>query len=135
MIHLKVRSNGQFVNEYYGDGLILATPTGSTAYNLSAGGPIVHPDAHVIVLTPICPHTLSDRSITFPHDVSLEILCEDAYLKEALISTDGSLCKNTSLPLTVKLAQQPLPLLKPLGYSYFNVLRSKLKWIGSNTLA
>lgn len=133
LIRLDVFANDEFLTKYSSDGIIIATPTGSTAYNLSAGGPIIHPGTKAMVMTPICPHTLSDRSIIFNHDISLEIhAAQDA--GAVCISIDGTpITEDTAqLPVTVELAKATLPLLKPLGYSYFKVLRSKLKWSGSS---
>ena len=133
LARLKVHANGEFVTQYSSDGIIISTPTGSTAYNLSAGGPIIHPATKAMVLTPICPHTLSNRSIIFNHDIQLEVHAAEEN-HSFCISVDGSLAPESTakLPLSIKLAEATLPLLKPIGYSYFEVLRSKLKWGGSS---
>lgn len=133
LMRLDVFANGEFVTKYSSDGIIFSTPTGSTAYNLSAGGPIIHPATKAMVLTPICPHTLSNRSIIFNHDISLEVRPEEK-TASVCISIDGLPTEESpaKLPIKVELAKATLPLLKPPEYSYFKVLRSKLKWGGSS---
>ena len=127
LVTLRVSLNGELVNCYDCDGLIFTTPTGSTAYNLSANGPIIHPDAHAIAMTPICPHTLSNRSLIFSGDVVLQT--DIAPGQEACVSTDGRLCETgTQFPLKICTSDITLPLLQPMGHSYFHILRSKLEW-------
>jgi len=127
LVTLRVSQNDDFVTRYDGDGLIFSTPTGSTAYNLSADGPIIHPDAHAIAMTPICPHTLSNRSVIFSGNVVLQ--ADIATGQEACVSTDGRLCdSSTPFPLVIRTSDKSLPLLHPIGHSYFHILRSKLKW-------
>lgn len=129
LITLRVECNGALVTRYHGDGLIFATPTGSTAYNLSANGPIVHPGSHVIAMTPICPHTLTNRTVIFPYEVNLLIDAESDIMTE--LSVDGRptpSCKR--YPLRISAAPKPLRLLQPLGTSYFEILRRKLGWGG-----
>jgi len=89
LVRLEVFADDELVTDYTCDGLIFSTPTGSTAYNLSAGGPLIHPGADVIAMTPICPHTLSNRSIIFRDKVKLRRLQPDRPLK-LLIAVDGS---------------------------------------------
>lgn len=133
LIRLDVFANGEFVTQYSSDGIIFSTPTGSTAYNLSAGGPIIHPATKAMVVTPICPHSLSNRSIIFNQDISLSV-CASFDSPSVCISIDGSLIvpEIAALPINVSIAHTTLPLLKPHGYSYFEVLRTKLKWGGSS---
>ncbi len=88
MITLEVEADGQLVTDYLCDGLIFSTPTGSTAYNLSAGGPILHPRAGVIAMTPICPHTLSNRSIIFRDNVQLRVWNRSTAAR-LLVAIDG----------------------------------------------
>lgn len=129
LVHLSVYADGELVNNYHGDGLIFSTSTGSTAYNLSAGGPIIHPAAKVVVMTPICPHTLSNRALV----VNLES-CFDVHLhaghEDLRVTCDGvSLFeRDCCYPLKIRLEQQALRTIVPTGYSYFSVLRNKLKW-------
>ena len=131
LVHLEVTADGELVTDYLCDGLILSTATGSTAYNLSAGGPIIHPSAKVIVMTPICPHTLSNRSIIFREGVKLEVYnrSPDARL---LVAVDGqrNLSVFANAPVRISVAQVRLPLAQQLDYSHFSVVRTKLKWNG-----
>jgi len=129
LISLKVFSDGKLVNEYHGDGLILATPTGSTAYNLSAGGPLIHPHAQVLALTPICPHTLSNRAVIFSGSTRLEVRGLDEEVQPA-VTRDGQECfvGGKILPLEISLEERTLALLQPPGHSHFALLRDKLRW-------
>lgn len=129
--HLNVFADDEFVTTYICDGLIFSTPTGSTAYTLSAGGPLVHPESKVISLTPICPHALSNRSIIFPEDVELRV--ENAYPNERLmVAVDGQRNLSTSkdCPIRIRHSSQRLPIAQKVDYSHFNVVRRKLKWSG-----
>jgi NAD+ kinase len=128
---LEVDADGELVTEYTSDGLILSTPTGSTAYNLSAGGPIIHPAAEVIAMTPICPHTLSNRSIIFRQDVKLRIVnrSPDAPLLVALDGQRHPGIKRNEV-VEVAISQLRLPLVQAENYSHFNVVRTKLRWSG-----
>ncbi len=132
LIQLRVRSGKHDVNDYYADGLIVATPTGSTAYNVSAGGPIIHPSAAAIVLTPINPHTLSNRAIVLNECAQLAIeLCAGS--PEAHLSADGraAFAPGSAFPITVTICQDVrFPLVQHDDYSHFHVLRRKLKWSG-----
>jgi NAD+ kinase len=133
LAHLEVHADGKLVTEYYCDGLIFSTPTGSTAYNLSAGGPLIHPSAEVIALTPICPHTLSNRSIIFRHDVRLEIFNRGSNAR-LLVAMDGqrNLVSCETSPVTVSISQHTLLLAQRRDYSHFAVVRTKLKWSGGD---
>lgn len=128
---LEVDADGELVTEYTSDGLILSTPTGSTAYNLSAGGPIIHPAAEVIAITPICPHTLSNRSIIFRQDVKLRIVnrSPDAPLLVALDGQRHPGIKRNEV-VEVAISRLRLPLVQAENYSHFNVVRTKLRWSG-----
>jgi NAD+ kinase len=123
-----VRADGARVTEYRADGLILATPTGTSAYNLAAGGPLVDPAASVIALTPICAHTLSNRSVIFDGETELEIASED--VAQLGLSVDGrpTLEAQGRLPLGIRTAKVQLGLLRPRELTHFDILRSKLKW-------
>ena len=131
LVRLEVVADGELVTDYYCDGLIFSTPTGSTAYNLSAGGPLVHPSAEVIAMTPICPHTLSNRSIIFRQDVRLRVFnrSDDSKL---LVALDGqrNLQVGVGTPVEISIAKLKLPLAQRLDYSHFSVVRTKLKWNG-----
>jgi len=129
MVELDTYINGYFLNTNRSDGLIVSTPTGSTAYALSGGGPILHPRLDAITLVPICPHTLSNRPIVL-HDASvIEIIVHKGTL-EATVSCDGQV--NQSLQaddrITVRQHRHALRLLHPPGHDYFAVLREKLRW-------
>ena len=123
--------DGRFVNSHGGDGFIVATPTGSTAYALSVGGPIVAPDLDVIVLAPICPHTLSDRPIVIPGACITEVQVGD---DRAEVNCDGEVSGiiEAGDTLRVAAAERRVNLIHPAGYDYFEILRSKLHWGRSN---
>jgi NAD+ kinase len=131
LVGLEVTADGELVTGYDCDGLIFATPTGSTAYNLSAGGPLIHPSAEVIALTPICPHTLSNRSIIFRSGVKLVVrnLSADTTL---LVTCDGQRDYRVAdrEPITITLAAERLSLVQRRDYAHFAVVRSKLNWSG-----
>jgi NAD+ kinase len=131
LVRLGVFADGELVTDYICDGLILSTATGSTAYNLSAGGPILHPDSRVIALTPICPHTLSNRSIILREGVKLRVVNRSTESR-LLVAMDGqrNLKVSTRAPVTISVAKLRLPLAQRLDYSHFAVLRTKLKWSG-----
>lgn len=128
LIELEVHVDGQFVSRQRSDGLILTTPTGTTAYGLSAGGPIMHPDLEAISIVPISPHTLSYRPITVPACSVIEVIVVNA--ADAQISYDGL----GQYPLTVgdhvriERAPQEIQLVHPKDYCYFDMLRNKLNW-------
>jgi NAD+ kinase len=131
LVRLEVVADDELVTQYTCDGLIFSTPTGSTAYNLSAGGPIIHPSSEVIAMTPICPHTLSNRSIIFEHQVRLRVfnLGENSNL---LVAMDGqrNLVVCAGSPVEISVAKTKLPLAQRVDYSHFSVVRAKLKWSG-----
>jgi NAD+ kinase len=131
MIELAVIVNGQLVTVVRADGLIVASPTGSTAYNLAAGGPIVHPAVDALVLTPIAPHTLTHRPIVIPASSTVDVEPRSASeTDEIFVTYDGQ----TGYPLRagdvvrVRRAEQSLRLVKAPERTYFAVLREKLKW-------
>ncbi len=131
LVRLEVHADGNLVTDYNSDGVIFSTPTGSTAYNLAAGGPIIQPEARVIAMTPICPHTLSDRTIIFRDHVKLKIFnrSPDSRL---LVAMDGqrNLVVTDGLPIEVTIARHQLALAQRCDYSHFAVMRTKLKWTG-----
>ncbi len=131
LVRLEVTADGELVTEYHCDGLIFSTPTGSTAYNLSAGGPLVHPGAGVIAMTPICPHTLSNRSIIFREYVKLRIYNRgDA--PRLLVAMDGqrNLHATAASPIEITISPLRLQLIQRPDHTHFHVLRTKLKWDG-----
>lgn len=128
LIDLEVTIDGQFVHRQRSDGLIISTPTGTTAYALSAGGPILHPTLEAITLVPICPHTLSNRPITI-HSTS-EVVVALVDKDKSHIHLDGQSTVEL-LPydkIVVKRAEKMLPLLHPTGHCHFDMLRKKLNW-------
>jgi NAD+ kinase len=131
IVRLEVIANGKLVTDYTCDGLIFSTPTGSTAYNLAAGGPIIHPSAGVIAMTPICPHTLSNRTIIFRDDVKLTVInrTEGARL---LVAMDGqrNMVVTDGAPVEISISTRTLALAQRRDYSHFEVMRTKLKWSG-----
>ena len=131
LVRLEVFADDELVTYYTCDGLIFSTPTGSTAYNLSAGGPIIHPSAAVIAMTPICPHTLSNRSIIFRENVRLRVynLSPGSRL---LVAMDGqrNLKVGTRSPVEITIAKRRLQLAQRADYTHFSVVRAKLKWSG-----
>ncbi len=131
LVHLEVFADGDLVTDYLCDGLIFATPTGSTAYNLSAGGPIIHPAADVIAMTPICPHTLTNRSIIFRDSVRLCVHNRTPGTRVLVrIDGQGPLAAGLDESINISVSKVRLPLAQPKGYSHFSVVRTKLKWSG-----
>jgi NAD+ kinase len=130
MIELSVWVNGGFVTRVKADGLIIASATGSTAYNLAAGGPIVHPTVDALVVTPIAPHTLTNRPVVLPGSAEVEVRMEaDGATADVFVTYDGQ----SGYPVTrgdvvrVRKSDRVLRLVTP-ARSYFEVLREKLKW-------
>ena len=130
MIELETRINDEYLNALRADGLIVSTPTGSTAYALSGGGPIVHPSVAATILVPICPHTLSNRPIAVDQNSRIEIIYSQHNERPGIASIDGQM--NSEIiagdKIIIERSPQPLKLLQPKNYSYFNVLRKKLNW-------
>ncbi len=133
MIELEVTVNGQVLTCYRCDGLIISSPTGSTAYSLSAGGAIVSPDAQVFAITPICPHTLSNRSVIISSSsiVEVKIISEKV---ETTATADGQVQADLEAGdiITVRKSKRVAQLLHPGDSSFFETLRRKLHWSGSN---
>lgn len=129
MIELELSIDGDFVCRYRADGLIVATPTGSTAYSLSAGGPIVHPTVESFVITPICPHMLSDRPLVIRDSSAIEMRLT-GNTESVFLTLDGQ----RGIPLQATdivragRAKELLKLIQPPRKSYFEILRNKLKW-------
>ena len=133
LIRLRTRVNGEPLTEFNADGLIVATPTGSTAYSLSAGGPILEPESGVFVITPICPHVLTNRSIIVAETSVIEIEVSDPDYP-VFLTIDGRepLRVTAGSTIAIKKAQKTLPLAVLPDISFFSVVRQKLKWSGSN---
>ncbi len=130
MVDFETRVAGQFVNTHSGDGLIVATPTGSTAYALSCGGPIIEPQLDAIVVVPICPHTLTDRPIVISADQPVEVSLLQRDDTKAEITVDGFSMggiKPTDI-LRISAANKRVTLVHPPGYDFYEILRSKLFW-------
>ena len=129
-LDFETRINGQFVNTHGGDGVIIATPTGSTAYALSCGGPILEPHLPALVIAPICAHTLSDRPIVVSSASVIEVALLERADTQAHVTCDGSVLGGFAPDdrLEVRLAAERVTLLHPKGYDYYKVLRSKLHW-------
>ena len=127
MIRLETSVEGKAFNTYYGDGVVISTPTGSTAYNLSAGGPVLFPLSNVFALTPICPHSLTQRPVVFPGHFEIEITTPDS---SALVIVDGQdMVEITdSDTVTIKLATGRAQLIHRKEFNYFEVLKEKLGW-------
>ncbi|MGZ5553782.1 MAG: NAD(+)/NADH kinase [Chthoniobacterales bacterium] len=133
LIRLAVRVNGEALTEFNADGLIIATPTGSTAYSLSAGGPILAPESGALVITPICPHTLTNRSIIVDDSAVVEVEASERD-HPVFLTIDGRAPVHIEAGsvVTVRKAKHTLPLAALPGVSFFSVVRQKLKWRGSN---
>jgi NAD+ kinase len=129
IIEIEVQFNGLFVNAFRSDGLIVATPTGSTAYNLSAGGPIIYPLMNAIVVTPICPFTLTNRPIVVPDSAEIELRLrnENEGVVLTLDGQTGYAMKADDRVLICK-SSTTFNLVRPANRNYFDVLRNKLKW-------
>jgi NAD+ kinase len=133
LVRLKAHVNGEPLTEFSADGLIVATPTGSTAYSLSAGGPILAPESGAFVITPICPHVLTNRSIIVDESAVIEIeVTEREY--PVFLTVDGRepLHVEAGGTVAIKKSHRVLPLASLPGVSFFGVVRQKLKWSGSN---
>ena len=130
MIDLSVSVGDQFVTRVKADGLIIATPTGSTAYNLAAGGPIVQPNMDAIILTPIAPHTLTNRPVVIPATSAVRVQPNMEPRDEVFVTFDGQAGFRLQAgdEITVGRAETSLRLIRPSTRSYFEVLRTKLKW-------
>ena len=129
LIRLQVASNGNPVSEYHCDGLIFATPTGSTAYNLSAGGPIIGPRVSAIAMTPICPHTIGNRSVIFDNSSEITVASGDSDTCPR-ITVDGRVHfePNGNFPIKITVAEKTFRLMQNPDHSHFAIVRDKLDW-------
>lgn len=129
IVHIEAYLNQQLISPFRADGLIISTPTGSTAYNLSAGGPVVYPSMNAVVITPICPFTLSDRPLVVPDDALIEVTLRTPN-EEVFLTLDGQI----GLPLAVgdriqiRKSRVSFKIVQPPNRNYFEVLREKLRW-------
>ena len=132
LVSLSASVNGELLNHYRADGIIVATPTGSTAYSLSAGGPLITPAAGVFVITPICPHTLSQRSLIVDDEAVIELSPDDTSEGPMLFTVDGRDCVEIQAMdrIEVRKAAQELNLVRLEGRSFYAALRQKLNWRG-----
>ncbi len=132
MIEIVTSIDGVYLNTQRSDGLIVATPTGSTAYSLSAGGPILHPGLNALVLVPLNPHTLSNRPLVIDDKVEIEIRFSQTKQINALVTCDHMEIPDVLIgdKIVIKKAAKPIKILHPEDYDYFHILRSKLNWSG-----
>ena len=129
MVQMEIRINRQFVTGLRGDGLIISTPTGSTAYSLSSGGPILNPAVHAVILTPICPHTLTNRPIVIPQDARIEIFISSRE-EGAMATFDGQVgisLRHEDM-IEVSASDHYAKLIRFPERTFYEVLRKKLKW-------
>lgn len=130
MIDVETFLDGRFLNTYRADGLIISTPTGSTAYALAGGGPIIYPGLEAVVLVPICPHTLTHRPIVVGADNVIEVVLNAANTINTQVTCDGQV----SLPLergdqiVIRKKERKVRLIHPISHDYFKLLRAKLRW-------
>ncbi len=129
IIEVTVKLNGLYVNSFRADGLIVSTPTGSTAYNLSAGGPIIYPSMNAVVLTPICPFTLTNRPIVIPDTAEIDLVLDNEN-EGVVLSLDGQIGHQMEVGdrIVIRKSQTTFNLVHPSNRNYFDVLRNKLKW-------
>jgi len=127
MIHVETLVDSKAFNTYYGDGIIVSTPTGSTAYNLSAGGPVLFPLTNVFALTPICPHSLTQRPVVLPGEFSIEMKTPK---DRALVIIDGQDKHELEAgeSIHIRLAEKKVKLIHREEFNYFDVLKEKLNW-------
>lgn len=130
MIELKAYLDGRFISAYRSDGLIISTPTGSTAYALSGGGPIIHPSLETVLLVPICPHTLTQRPLVVSADSEIEIVVSDSNTTELQVTCDGqtSLEVKPGDRVIIRKKKRKVRLIHPVQHDYFQLLRAKLRW-------
>ena len=128
MIELEIRIDGKFLYTLRADGLIVASPTGSTAYALSAGGPIVHPSLSVMAIVPVCPHTFSSRPIVISSDSAVEIIINSAADARAHFDSHSRFDLRDGDRIVVRRYGETIRLLHPVGHDYYNMLRAKLHW-------
>lgn len=130
MLDFETHLDGTYVNTHAGDGIVVATPTGSTAYALSCGGPIIEPHLDVLVVAPICPHTLSDRPIVVSARSEIQVRLLERPDTRAQVTCDGTVLGELDPEdqLLIRSAPEQVTLLHPVGYDYYRLLRSKLHW-------
>jgi len=129
IVDLEAWVGDSFISEYKADGLIISTPTGSTAYSLAAGGPIIYPTVNALCLTPICPHTLTNRPLIIPSEMGVRVI-NRAREEEAFLTVDGQIGSPLEIGDSVECSMSDFDVLlvRPPHKSFFDVLRQKLKW-------
>jgi NAD+ kinase len=130
IINLETYVDAQYLTTYRADGLIVSTPTGSTAYSMAAGGPILHPDIHALILTPICPYTLGQRPLVLADTAKIEVMLQTPN-EHVLVTLDGQVGITLGYREVVEIqrAARPIRLIRPIQRDhYFRILRTKLKW-------
>jgi NAD+ kinase len=129
IIEIEASFNRQFVNSFRADGLIVSTPTGSTAYNLSAGGPVIFPSMNAVVITPICPFTLSNRPLVVPDDAEIELRLKTEK-EDVALTLDGQVGFGLQVEdrVVIRKSDTTFNLIQPANRNYFDVLRDKLRW-------
>lgn len=129
MLEFETWLDGEFISQHRADGMVVSTPTGSTAYALSGGGPVLHPSLSALTLVPICPHTLSDRPIVVPAGGTIRIVLRGE-ASGVNVTCDGqvSIALNAGDTVEINSAPHPLRLIHPRSYSFFELLRNKLHW-------
>lgn len=128
MVHIDAKVDGKIFNRYYGDGLIISTPTGSSAYNLSCGGPILYPLTEAFIVTPISPHSLTQRPLVLPADFEIEFSTQDITGAVAIVDGQDIYELSYQTPLRVKIANDTAKLINASERNYFDVLREKMNW-------
>ena len=133
MMKVTTSIDGNYINQHEGDGFIVSTPTGSTAYSLSCGGPILKPDVEALILVPICPHSLNDRPMVIPShsEILIEPILNSGEIAEIALDGDSNYEIKQGETIVINTIRKPIKLIHPEDYDYFDVLRSKLLW-GSN---
>lgn len=133
MVDVHVWAGGMFVNNYTADGLIVSTPTGATAYNLSAGGPIVYPSLNAMIISPICPHAFTSRPIVIPDNLEVELWLAPDHVGEAVATLDGQVGYQLSVrdKIVTKRSKEVTRIIQSPYKNYYELLRGKLKWGGA----
>lgn len=135
MIEFETWLGDEFISVHRADGFIVATPTGSTAYALSSGGPVIHPGLEALAMIPVCPHTLSDRPVLVGADHTIKVVLAGGERDRAMMTCDGQVNESLRVGETLQISSSTLKLqlVHPTSYRYFNVLRDKLNWGRSRT--
>lgn len=130
MIDFETWLDDEFISKHRADGVIVSSPTGSSAYALSGGGPLLHPSLAAIAIVPICPHTLSDRPVVVSGERSIRVVVHGVERIQAMVTFDGQTSEllKSGDTVEVRRADFPLRMIHPTGYSYFGILRDKLRW-------